>query len=42
MSENRKLGRIFGIKEEEVIGGWRQLHTKYLFIICELHKILFV
>jgi hypothetical protein len=28
--ENRVLGRIFGPKRDEVIGGWRKLHNKEL------------
>jgi hypothetical protein len=30
---NRVLGRIFGLKRDEVRGGWRKLHNK------ELHKL---
>jgi hypothetical protein len=26
--ENRVLRRIFGIKREEVTGGWRKLHNE--------------
>jgi hypothetical protein len=26
--ENRVLMRIFGLKRDEVIGGWRKLHEK--------------
>jgi hypothetical protein len=28
--ENRVLGRIFGQKRDEVIGGWRKLHNEEL------------
>jgi hypothetical protein len=28
--ENRVLGRIFGPKRDEVIGGWRKLHNEEL------------
>jgi hypothetical protein len=28
--ENRALRRIFGPKEEEVVGGWRRLHNEKL------------
>jgi hypothetical protein len=28
--ENRVLGRIFGPKSDEVIGGWRKLHNEEL------------
>jgi hypothetical protein len=38
--ENRVLRRIFGPKEEEVMGGWRRLHNEELFITCTLHQIL--
>jgi hypothetical protein len=27
--ENRMLRRIFGTKRDEVIGGWRKLHSEY-------------
>jgi hypothetical protein len=33
VSENRVLGRIFGPKRDEVIGGWRKLHNE------ELHNL---
>jgi hypothetical protein len=32
--ENRVLGREFGTKKEEVVGGWRSVIT------CTLHQIL--
>jgi hypothetical protein len=28
--ENRTLGRIFGSKRDEVVGGWRNLHNEEL------------
>jgi hypothetical protein len=28
--ENRVLRRIFGPKEQEVVGGWRRLHNEEL------------
>jgi hypothetical protein len=31
--ENRVLGRIFGLKKEDVAGGWRTLHNE------ELHNL---
>jgi hypothetical protein len=31
--QNRVLWRIFGLKTDEVIGGWRKLHNK------ELHNV---
>jgi hypothetical protein len=33
--ENRVLGRIFGPKRNEIIGGWRKLHNE------ELHNLYF-
>jgi hypothetical protein len=33
MFENRVLRRIFGLKRDEVIGGWRKLHND------ELHNL---
>jgi hypothetical protein len=30
---NRVLRRIYGLKRDEVVGGWRKLHNE------ELHKI---
>jgi hypothetical protein len=33
VSENRVLKRIFGLKREEVAGGWRRLHNE------ELHNL---
>jgi hypothetical protein len=33
VSENRVLRRIFGLKREEVAGGWRRLHNE------ELHNL---
>jgi hypothetical protein len=33
VSENRVLRRIFGLKREEVEGGWRRLHNE------ELHNL---
>jgi hypothetical protein len=34
MFENRVLRRIFGLKREEVVGGWRRLHNG------DLHNLL--
>jgi hypothetical protein len=31
--ENRELRRIFGLKRDEMTGGWRKLHNK------ELHNL---
>jgi hypothetical protein len=28
--ENRVLRRIFGLKKDEVLGGWRKLHNEEL------------
>jgi hypothetical protein len=33
MFENRMLRRIFGLKRDEVTGGWRKLHNE------ELHNL---
>jgi hypothetical protein len=33
VSDNRVLGRIFGLKREEVARGWRRLHNE------ELHNL---
>jgi hypothetical protein len=30
VSENRVLRRIFGLKKDEVTGGWRKLHDEEL------------
>jgi hypothetical protein len=30
--ENRVLRRIFGLKKEEVTGGWRRLHNEEQFV----------
>jgi hypothetical protein len=35
--ENRVLRRIFGLKSDEVTGGWRKLHNKKLH---NLHYLL--
>jgi hypothetical protein len=32
--ENRVLRRIFGLRRDEAMGGWRKLHNKEL---CELY-----
>jgi hypothetical protein len=36
--ENRELRRIFGPKRDEIIGGWRKLHTEELHNLysCEI------
>jgi hypothetical protein len=31
MFENRVLRRIFGLKREEVVGGWRRMHNEELY-----------
>jgi hypothetical protein len=33
LSENRVLRRIYGLKRDEVTGGWRKLHSE------ELHRL---
>jgi hypothetical protein len=32
--ENRVLRRIFGLKRDEVTGGWRKLHNEQLHNLC--------
>jgi hypothetical protein len=39
MYEKRMFRRIFGLKREKVIEGWRKLHNES-FIFCTLHQIL--
>jgi hypothetical protein len=34
--ENRVLRRIFGPNRDEVIGGWRKMHS---FITCTFHQV---
>jgi hypothetical protein len=36
--ENRVLRRMFGPRREEVIEGWRQLHSKELQYLALLKK----
>jgi hypothetical protein len=38
--ENRVLGRIFGLKRDEVAGGWRKLHNEELHILHSLPSII--
>jgi hypothetical protein len=33
VSENREFRRIFGIKRDEVTGGWSELHNEELYPI---------
>jgi hypothetical protein len=42
MYENRRSGRIFGIREEEVIEEFGDNCITSILIICALHGILFV
>jgi hypothetical protein len=37
--ENRVLRRIFGLKRDDVLRGWRKLHNGELHS-CTLHQIL--
>jgi hypothetical protein len=30
MSENRELRRVFGLRREQVAGGWRRVHNEEL------------
>jgi hypothetical protein len=38
--ENRLLRRIFGLKRDEVTGGWRKLHNEELHNLYTLPSIL--
>ena len=36
--DSRTLRKIFGLKKEEITGGWRELYNE--FVICVTHHIL--
>jgi hypothetical protein len=38
--ENRVLRRIFGLKKEKVIGGWRNLHNEELHNLYSLPNVI--
>jgi hypothetical protein len=38
--ENRVLRRIFGLKRDEVTGGWRKLHYEELHNLYSLPSII--
>jgi hypothetical protein len=38
--ENRVLRKIFGLKREEVTGGWRKLHNKELHNSYSMKSII--
>jgi hypothetical protein len=38
--ENRVLRRIFGLKRDEVMGGWRKLHNEELRDLYSLPSVL--
>jgi hypothetical protein len=38
--ENRLLRRIFGLKKDEVTGGWRKLHNEELHNLYTLPSII--
>jgi hypothetical protein len=38
--ENRMLKRIFGLKKDEVKGGWRKLHNEQFHNLYSLPKII--
>jgi hypothetical protein len=40
MFENRVLRRIFGLKREEVAGGWRRLHNEELHNMYDSQNIV--
>jgi hypothetical protein len=37
--EIRVLKRIFGIKRDEVTGGWRKLHSERSFVTSTLRQV---
>jgi hypothetical protein len=41
MFENRMLRRIFGLKRDEVTGGWRKLKSTYISFWLLLKFVLF-
>jgi hypothetical protein len=38
--KNRSLRRIFGLKRDEIIGGWRKLHNEELRNFCSSDIII--
>jgi hypothetical protein len=38
--DNRVLKRIFGLKRDEVIGGWRKLHNEQLYNLSSLQNVI--
>jgi hypothetical protein len=38
--KNRVMRRIFGLKRDEVIGGWRKLHNENLHNLCASLSII--
>jgi hypothetical protein len=38
--QNRVLRRIFGLKRDEVTGGWRKLHNEELHSFCSSPSII--
>jgi hypothetical protein len=40
MFENRVLRRIFGLKRDELTGGWRKLHNVELHNLCSSPSII--
>jgi hypothetical protein len=40
VSENRMLRKIFGLKRDEVIGGWRKVHNEQLHNLYSLRSII--
>jgi hypothetical protein len=38
--ENKALRRIFGLKRDEVAGGWRKLHNEGLRDLCSSPSII--
>jgi hypothetical protein len=40
--DNRVQRRVFGLKRNEVNGGWRKLHNEEIYNFCSLSSIIAV
>jgi hypothetical protein len=40
VSENRMLTRLFGLKRDEMVGGWKELHNEELHNLNSLPNII--
>jgi hypothetical protein len=38
--ENRELMRVFGLKRDEMVGGWRKLHNEELHNLYSLPNVI--